>query len=202
MFRLMAKTALARAGSLLLVVMGGWLLAGLALPALAANPKLRMQTSQGAIELELYADKAPQTVKNFIEYSQSGFYNGTLFHRVMPNFMIQGGGFVTGMQEKKTRATIRNEADNGLKNAYGTLAMARTAEPHSAAAQFFINVADNFFLDHRGKTREGWGYAVFGRVTRGMDIVERIAQWPTRSVGPYDDVPNPEVVIQSVEVLR
>ncbi len=177
-------------------------LIGFASPALAAGPQVRLTTNLGAIELELDADKAPATVKNFLGYVDSGFYNGTIFHRVIPGFMLQGGGFEPGMKEKPTRGPIRNEADNGLKNKAGTIAMARTMEPHSAAAQFFINEVDNAFLDHRGKTPQGWGYAVFGRVTRGMDVVERIANVQTGRVGPFGDVPLQDVVITKAEVLR
>lgn len=164
------------------------------------NPQIRLTTSAGVIELELDAAKAPVTVKNFLDYVDAGHYNGTIFHRVIPNFMIQGGGFDPGLKEKaKTRAPIQNEADNGLKNLAGTIAMARTGEPHSASAQFFINAKDNDFLDHRGKTMQGWGYAVFGKVTKGMDVVKKIETTATKSVGPFENVPAKDVVIQKAE---
>ena len=174
----------------------------LALPAFAAGPQVRLTTNLGVIELELNTEKAPATVKNFLGYVDSGFYNGTIFHRVIPGFMIQGGGFDPGMKEKATRGQIRNEADNGLKNKAGTIAMARTMDPHSASAQFFINEVDNAFLDHRGKTTQGWGYAVFGRVTQGMDVVEKIGNVQTGMVGPFGDVPLQDVVITKVEVIK
>src|SRR5690606_13594372 len=142
------------------------------------------------------------TTANFLAYVDRGFYDGTIFHRVIPGFMIQGGGFAPGMKQKQTGAPIVNEADNGLKNTTGTIAMARTAEPHSASAQFFINTADNHFLDHRSKTIEGWGYAVFGRVVRGMDVVRRIEAAPTRTIGPFENVPVRDVVIEKVERVR
>ncbi|MEW5893428.1 MAG: peptidylprolyl isomerase [Pseudomonadota bacterium] len=172
-----------------------------ALPAIAGNPLVRMSTNVGTVEIELYPDKAPATVQNFLAYVDAGFYNGTIFHRVIPGFMIQGGGFEPGLKEKPTRPPIRNEADNGLKNTVGTLAMARTPDPHSASAQFFINVANNGFLDHTRKSLNGWGYAVFGRVVKGMDVVGRIAQVPTGRVGPFDDVPRVDIVITKMERL-
>ncbi len=166
------------------------------------NPHVRLTTNVGVIELELDAAKAPVTVKNFLEYVDAGFYNGTIFHRVIPNFMIQGGGFEPGLKEKaKTRAPIQNEADNGLKNLAGTIAMARTGDPHSASAQFFINAKDNDFLDHRGKTTQGWGYAVFGKVTKGMDVVKKIETTATKSVGSFENVPAKNVVIQKAEQI-
>jgi cyclophilin family peptidyl-prolyl cis-trans isomerase len=171
-------------------------------PATAANPQVRMTTSAGVIEIELYADKAPATVKNFLEYVDAGFYNGTIFHRVIKGFMIQGGGFEPGMKQKPTRAPIQNEADNGLKNTAGTLAMARTGDPHSASAQFFINAVDNGFLDHKDKTPRGWGYAVFGKVTKGMDVVQKIEGAATGNVGPFGDVPKQDVVIQKAERIK
>ncbi|NWG87867.1 MAG: peptidyl-prolyl cis-trans isomerase [Hydrogenophilaceae bacterium] len=173
----------------------------LALPAFAGNPMVRMTTNVGMVEIELFQDKAPATVKNFMAYVDAGFYNGTLFHRVIPDFMIQGGGFAPGLQEKPTRPPVQNEADNGLKNTVGTLAMARTMDPHSASAQFFINVNNNGFLDHTRKTMNGWGYAVFGRVVKGLEVVGRIAEVATRSVGPFDDVPRVDVVIVKMERL-
>ena len=159
------------------------------------NPKVILETSQGNIVLELYADKAPETVKNFLAYIDAQFYNNTVFHRVIPNFMIQGGGFTVDLQKKKTRAPIRNEADNGLPNQRGTIAMARTPNPHSASAQFFINSKDNDFLNHKGKTQQGWGYAVFGHVVEGMEVVDRISQVKTVTRGRFRDVPAEPVII-------
>jgi len=170
--------------------------------ALAANPHVRMSTSMGDLEIELYADKAPASVKNFLGYVDTGFYNGTVFHRVIPNFMIQGGGFEPGMKQKETGAPIQNEADNGVKNTLGTLAMARTMDPHSATAQFFINVADNDFLNHRAKNGRGWGYAVFGKVTQGMDVVMKIAGVRTGTAMGHDDVPVKDVMIKRIELLK
>ena len=168
----------------------------------ATNPRVTLTTSAGVIEIELDAQKAPGTVKNFLEYVDTGFYNGTIFHRVIPGFMVQGGGFQPGMKEKPTRAPIKNEADNGLKNLAGTVAMARTPDPHSASAQFFINTVDNAFLDHRGKTAQGWGYAVFGKVTKGMDVVKKIEAAPTRNAGGHQDVPAKDVVITRAERVK
>ncbi len=176
-------------------------LAAAADPA-AGNPKVRMTTSLGAIEIELDAARAPKTTRNFLAYVDKGFYNGTIFHRVIPGFMIQGGGFERGLKQKKTDAPIMNEADNGLKNTVGTIAMARTASPHSASAQFFINTADNHFLNHRDRTVQGWGYAVFGKVTKGMDVVKKIEATPTGTVGPYENVPLQDVVIKKVERVK
>lgn len=165
------------------------------------KPLVRMTTSLGEVEVQLLPDKAPATVKNFLDYVAAGHYDGTLFHRVIPGFMIQGGGFEPGMRPRPTREPVRNEADSGLKNVRGSLAMARTVEPHSATAQFFINVADNDFLDHRDKTPRGWGYAVFGRVVKGMDVIDRIAQVPTTALGPHQDVPRTDVVIKKMQVV-
>lgn len=167
-----------------------------------ANPMVKLTTTLGAIDVELYPDKAPQSVENFLQYVSDGFYNGVIFHRVIPGFMIQGGGFEPGMNQKSVRSSIQNEADNGLKNERGTLAMARTNEPHSATAQFFINLKDNDFLNHTGKNPRGWGYAVFGKVVSGMDVVDRIAQVPTGTHGYHRDVPNDDVVINSAEVME
>ena len=167
----------------------------------AGNPRVSLQTSKGTIVIELYADKAPKTVKNFLDYVKAGFYNGTIFHRVIPNFMIQGGGFTPDMTEKPTRPPIQNEADNGLQNQRGTLAMARTPDPNSASAQFFVNVVNNNSLNFRSKTTEGWGYAVFGNVVEGMDVVDAIVQVPTTQKGPYGDVPVQPVVIQKATVV-
>ncbi|QKT02554.1 peptidyl-prolyl cis-trans isomerase [Ectothiorhodospiraceae bacterium 2226] len=162
---------------------------------------IRMHTNQGVIDIRLHEDKAPDTCKNFLRYVQEGFYDGTIFHRVINGFMIQGGGMEPGMREKQTHGPVRNEADNGLKNLRGTLAMARTQDPHSATAQFFINVADNAFLDHRAPTVEGWGYCVFGEVAGGMDTVDQIKRVPTTTRGFHQDVPADDVVIERVEVV-
>ena len=155
-----------------------------------------LTTSLGAIELQLDAGSAPDTVSNFIAYVEGGHYDGILFHRVIPNFMIQGGGMRAGLDENPTRAPIQNEADNGLKNLRGTIAMARTQDPHSATAQFFLNLKDNSFLDHTEKTPAGWGYAVFGQVISGMDVVDRIASVETGSVGYHENVPIDDVIIE------
>jgi cyclophilin family peptidyl-prolyl cis-trans isomerase len=166
-------------------------------------PRVEMQTSQGTIVLELYQDKAPKTVDNFLQYVQDGFYNNTIFHRVINDFMIQGGGFTPEFEHKQTRPPIINEADNGLENKPGTIAMARTGEPHSATAQFFINVADNDFLNHTNNTPRGWGYAVFGKVIKGMDVVNKIKSLPTGPGGPFpSDVPTVPVIIQQVTLLN
>ena len=170
--------------------------------ALAQNPQVELNTSQGNIVVELYADRAPKTVANFVQYVKDGFYGGTIFHRVIDGFMIQGGGFERDMREKpKTRAPIENEAGNGLKNDVGTLAMARTPNPHSASAQFFINLKDNDFLNYREPTPQGYGYAVFGKVRQGMDVVARIAKVATASSGQYQNVPREPVVILSATVV-
>ena len=162
---------------------------------------IRFITNHGNIDIELDFDKAPATAANFEQYAKDGFYNGTIFHRVIPGFMIQGGGMASGMKEKDTREPITNEADNGLKNARGTIAMARTSDPHSASAQFFINLVDNHFLNHTSKTNAGWGYAVFGQVVAGMDIVDKIATVKTGRSGMHRDVPLEEVVIEKTEIL-
>ncbi len=171
-------------------------------PAKSDNPRVRMTTSMGAIELELDTQRAPVTVKNFLNYVERGFYNGTVFHRVIPGFMIQGGGFIPGMAQKTTGMAIKNEADNGLKNAAGTIAMARTGDPHSATAQFFINTVDNAMLDHTEKSTRGWGYAVFGKVTKGMEVVKQIEAVATGAAGGHRDVPKQDVVISKVEVIK
>ena len=164
--------------------------------------KVKLTTSMGDIVLELNEEKAPITVANFIQYATSGHYDGTIFHRVIDGFMVQGGGFEPGMKEKKDKhPTIQNEADNGLKNDIYTVAMARTPEPHSASSQFFINAADNDFLNHRNKTAQGWGYAVFGSVIEGQDIVDKIEKVKTGSNGFHQDVPKTDVQILSAEVL-
>jgi cyclophilin family peptidyl-prolyl cis-trans isomerase len=180
-----------------------FLLAGLvAQPAAAADPKVRLTTTMGAVEIELDAARAPVSVKNFIAYVNAGHYDGTIFHRVIRGFMIQGGGFTRDMRRKQTGAPIRNEADNGLTNRAGTISMARTSDPHSASAQFFINTVDNPALDHRSKDMRGWGYAVFGRVVKGMDVVRRIEDVRTTRMGPMADVPRDPIVIEKAEVLR
>jgi len=176
--------------------------AGVTTSAAPANPRVKITTSMGVIVLELDAQKAPVTVKNFLQYVNDRHYDGTVFHRVMPGFMIQGGGFVPGLREKPTRAPIRNEADNGLRHLTGTIAMARTPDPHSASSQFFINVNDNDGLNHSSKTDEGWGYAVFGRVVQGMDVVMKIVAVPTADIGPHEKVPVMDVVIRKVEVTK
>lgn len=155
----------------------------------------------GDIKVELNHEKAPKTAANFEQYVKEGFYDGVIFHRVIDGFMIQGGGMEPGMKQKQTRATIENEADNGLKNEVGTLAMARTMDPHSASAQFFINVADNDFLNHTGKNTHGWGYAVFGKVVEGMDVVNRIKSVKTGSSMGHQDVPVEDVIIEKAEVI-
>ena len=159
------------------------------------NPKVVLETTKGKIVLQLYAAKAPQTVKNFLAYVDAGFYNNTIFHRVIPGFMIQGGGFTADMQQKSTRSPIPNEADNGLPNRRGAIAMARTMDPHSATAQFFINSVDNAALNYREKSPRGWGYAVFGQVVEGMAVVDRISAVKTVTRGRYRDVPDEPVVI-------
>ncbi len=161
---------------------------------------ITLHTNFGDITLELDFEKAPKTAANFKQYAEDGFYNGTIFHRVIDGFMIQGGGFTSDMQQKETRAPIENEADNGLKNDLGTIAMARTMDPHSATAQFFINVKNNDFLNHSGKNSQGWGYCVFGKVSAGMDIVEKIKAVKTGSNGFHQDVPKESIVIESVTV--
>jgi len=175
------------------------ILLGATTAAFADNPKVLIQTNKGPITVELDSDKAPATVENFLGYVDEGFYNGTVFHRVIKDFMIQGGGFDQDMKQKPTHDPIKNEADNGLKNERGTIAMARTSDPNSATAQFFINHADNDFLNHKSKDLRGWGYAVFGKVTDGMDVVDEIANVPTGSGGPFPkDVPQETVIIEQV----
>ncbi len=163
---------------------------------------VKLKTNFGDITLELNSEKAPVTVANFLEYVNSGFYSNTIFHRVIPGFMIQGGGFEPGMKQKPTKAAIKNEADNGLKNEKYTIAMARTNDPHSATAQFFINVENNEFLNFKSPTPQGWGYCVFGKVVEGQDVVDKIAAVRTGSKGFYQDVPTEDVVIQSAEKLK
>lgn len=175
-------------------------LSALSATAFAAkgDPHVLLTTSAGNIELELNSQKAPVSVRNFLDYVNSGFYNHTLFHRVTPGFMIQGGGFTEDMNQKQPNSPIKNEADNGLLNTRGTIAMARTADKDSATSQFFINVADNAFLDHG---QRDFGYAVFGKVIKGMDVAEKISQVPTHNIGPYQNVPSKPIVILSAKVL-
>lgn len=163
---------------------------------------LKMSTTMGDIEIELYPEKAPLSVRNFIHYVETGHFDNLIFHRVIPGFVIQGGGFTSDMQPRETGAPIENEADNNLKNKAGTLSMARTSDPHSANSQFFINLADNAFLDHTAKTPQGWGYAVFAKVTKGMDVVHKIAASPTHTVGGHGDVPVEPVVIRKAEMIE
>lgn len=160
-----------------------------------------LHTNHGAIGIELEHDKAPNTAANFLRYAREGFYDGLLFHRVIDGFMIQGGGFEPGMRHKGTHDAIKNEADNGLSNTVGTVAMARTNDPHSATSQFFINVKDNPFLDHKSPTPQGWGYCVFAKVTDGMDVVNAIKQVPTTSRHGHQDVPETDVLIERVEIV-
>ena len=162
---------------------------------------VKLITNRGDIVIELDAEKAPESAKNFISYVEAGHYNNTVFHRVINGFMIQGGGFEPGMKQKPTGAPIKNEADNGLKNEAGTIAMARTQDPNSATAQFFINVADNDFLNYRSPDVQGWGYCVFGRVSEGMDIVDKIKSVKTGTSGFHQDVPKEDVIIQRAEVI-
>ena len=170
--------------------------------ALGANPQVDIQTSAGSFTVELYPEKTPKTVANFLEYARSGFYDGTIFHRVIDGFMVQGGGFTPEFSQKKTKSAVENEAASGLKNETGTIAMARTSDPHSATAQFFINVADNEFLNYRAPTVRGYGYCAFGRVVKGMEVVNRIAKMSTGPGGPFPtDVPRETVRIDSIKVI-
>jgi peptidyl-prolyl cis-trans isomerase B (cyclophilin B) len=163
--------------------------------------RVQFKTNHGDFIIELNEELAPITSANFIEYVNAGHYNGTIFHRVISNFMVQGGGMEAGMKQKETRESIKNEADNGLKNVRGSVAMARTSDPHSASAQFFINVVDNDFLNHSSPTPQGWGYAVFGMVTEGMDVVDAIRKVPTGSSGFHQDVPKEDVVVLEASVI-
>jgi peptidyl-prolyl cis-trans isomerase B (cyclophilin B) len=186
--------------SLLLLVLGLALLApqGQAAPA---APQVKFKTSLGDVTIELFPDKAPKTVENFLEYTRSGFFDGTVFHRIIPGFVVQGGGMTADMTQKSTRPPIPNEADNGLKNLRGTLSMARTSDPNSASSQFFISLADNASLDHTGKTSQGWGYAVFGKVVAGMDVVDAMAKVKTGNRGFHQNVPVEPVVLIKAEVV-
>ncbi|KPK20649.1 MAG: peptidyl-prolyl cis-trans isomerase [Betaproteobacteria bacterium] len=171
--------------------------------SISANPQVELKTNMGVIVLELYPERTPATVKNFIQYVKDGHYNGTVFHRVIPKFMIQGGGFSPDFKQRPVGKPIRNEAANGIKNTIGTVAMARTSEPHSATAQFFINIADNDFLNFRYPTREGYGYCAFGRVIKGMNVVQRIASVATGpGPAPHRDVPRQPVVIEQATVIE
>ena len=164
-------------------------------------PVVELDTNMGAIVIELNEEKAPKTVENFLNYVKSGHYDGTIFHRIIDGFMIQGGGMDAEMNEKSTNAPVENEADNGLKNDAGTIAMARTQDPHSATSQFFVNVKDNDFLNHSGKNMQGWGYTVFGKVTSGMDVIDKMRGVPTGRFGMHADVPNEPVVINSATII-
>ncbi len=168
--------------------------------AFAANPLVEIKTNMGVMRAELYPEKAPKTVDNFLQYVNENFFNGTIFHRVIDGFMIQGGGFNEKLEEKPTRAPIQNEARNGLRNEIGTLAMARTRDPHSASAQFFVNLVDNNRLDY--PSFDGWGYAVFGKVTQGLDVVRKIGKVPTGNSGSHQNVPVKPVIIESVRLLQ
>lgn len=165
----------------------------------AANPQVEVHTNQGVITVELYEKESPVSVGNFLEYARTGFYDGTIFHRVIDGFMIQGGGFDGDMRQKPGMAPIQNEAKNGLKNKSGTLAMARTRDPHSASSQFFINLVDNASLDY--PSPDGWGYAVFGKVSKGFDLVQKLGKTATGTVGPYQNVPTTPIVIESIRIL-
>jgi len=168
-----------------------------------SNPVVNVETSMGTIVIQLYAEKAPKTAENFLRYVNEDFYDGTIFHRVIEDFMIQGGGFTKDYQQKPTHQPIRNEANNGLKNVQWTVAMARTSQPHSATAQFFINVEDNNFLDHTGQSWKGWGYTVFGKVIEGMEVVEKIKQVETGPGGTFPkDVPQTQVIIEDMTIVE
>ncbi|MCF6150595.1 MAG: peptidyl-prolyl cis-trans isomerase [Candidatus Kuenenia sp.] len=171
-------------------------------PAETVYPKVSLETNHGEIVLELYPEKAPETVENFLKYVGDGFYNGTIFHRVIKGFMIQGGGLTEDMNRKTTLDPIKNEAYNGLKNSRGTVAMARTMDPHSATAQFFINTVDNGFLDFKDQTTRGWGYCVFGKVVKGMEVVDAIERLPTTKKAGYSDVPGATVIVKKAIEIK
>ncbi|MGL9720283.1 peptidylprolyl isomerase A [Symbiopectobacterium sp.] len=193
------RTLVAAAALVSLTMFSSSVMVSSAIAAPATTTRVLLTTSEGNIELALDNQKAPVSVKNFVEYVNSGFYNGTTFHRVIPGFMVQGGGFVDEiMKQKATNPPIKNEADNGLRNVRGTIAMARTAEKDSATSQFFINVADNAFLDHG---QRDFGYAVFGKVVKGMDVADKISQVQTSNIGPYQNVPSKPIVIKSAKIL-
>ena len=181
-------------------LLGGLLLAAALISSAFAAPTVEIQTTQGKIVVELDSARAPKTTSNFLSYAKDGFYDGTIFHRVITGFMIQGGGFEPGMKQKPTRDPIKNEADNGLKNEAYTIAMARTSDPHSASAQFFINVVDNDFLNFKSPNGNGWGYCVFGKVVEGTEVVDAIKAVKTGNAGFHQDVPKEDVVIQRAEV--
>nr|WP_322997380.1 peptidylprolyl isomerase [Castellaniella sp.] len=170
--------------------------------SMSTHPQVKLHTNKGDMLIELDAEKAPKTVENFLNYVKEGFYNGTIFHRVINNFMVQGGGFDADMKQKQTNATVENEANNGLKNDRYTLAMARTSDPHSATAQFFINVADNDFLNFTSPTPNGWGYAVFGRVIEGTDVVDEMKKVKTGNKGFHQDVPVDDLIIESATIVE
>jgi len=169
---------------------------------MSTTPRVKLHTNMGDMVIELNAEKAPKTVENFLSYVKEGFYDNTIFHRIINNFMIQGGGFDVGMKQKSTHAAIENEADNGLKNDRYTLAMARTGDPHSATAQFFINVADNEFLNFTSPTANGWGYAVFGKVVEGTDVVDKIKEVKTGNKGFHQDVPLEDVILEKASIIE
>ena len=185
-----------------MVIVLGVVLAAGAADKPVGNPKVVLETSKGKIVIELYLQKAPETVVNFLDYVDAKFYDGTIFHRVIPNFMIQGGGFTADMKRKPGKGPIKNEADKGLKNDRGTIAMARTGDPHSATAQFFINIINNDFLNHKNKTQQGWGYAAFGKIIEGMDVVDAISAVKTTKRGGFRDVPAEPVVIVTASRLK
>lgn len=187
--------------NLVVFVCGFYFNSGIADMTQSETTIVQMDTGKGQITLELYNGKAPATVANFVSYVQDGFFDGTIFHRVIPGFMIQGGGFTPEMKQKSTKIQINNEANNGLKNDAGSIAMARTSDPHSATAQFFINVKDNDFLNFTAETPQGWGYAVFGKVKDGMDVVNAIVKVPTDNHGPHQDVPIEPVIIEKVMIV-
>ncbi|OIQ16150.1 MAG: peptidylprolyl isomerase A [Bacteriovorax sp. MedPE-SWde] len=179
-----------------------FLVALLVVSSTMANTKVIMKTNKGELEIELFDKAAPITVKNFLKYVETGFYKGTIFHRVIDNFMVQGGGFTSNLTKKKTMAPIKNEADNGLANEVGTLAMARTSDVHSATAQFFINVNNNTFLNHKSKDPSGYGYAVFGKVIKGMSVVNRVKKMGTTRNGPFQNIPTSNVIIENITVKK
>lgn len=184
-----------------LVVAAAAALFWLSSAAFAAGPLVEMRTSLGSFTIELWPDKAPKTVENFLAYVKDGHYQGLTFHRVIPGFVIQGGGLTPDLRARPTKAPIQNEADNGLTNRAYTLSMARTRDPHSATSQFFVNLRDNAALDHSARSAAGWGYAVFGKVVRGTEVVDAIAAVPTATMGPYSDVPSTAVLIEDARVL-
>ena len=169
---------------------------------MTANPKVLIETTLGNITIELDAENAPNTTANFVSYVKEGFYDATIFHRVIPGFMVQGGGFGEDMKEKKNKESIKNEANNGLKNVRGSIAMARTNDPHSATSQFFLNVKDNAFLDHKSEDAQGWGYAVFAKVIQGEDVMDKIVAVPRGNKGMHQDVPNDPILMNKVTIIE